>query len=165
MTHKELVARAEKWLMNTMGCGFCFTELTCNSYTGEIPDAIGWRGGYSFLVECKTTRADFQTDAKKIFRYEPKEGMGNYRYFMTPPNLISPDELPKRWGLLYARRTQTRIIKACMSDNIFQTDAVALREAPLLHSALRRVYLRGDLPKIYDSVWKQPPGGGEGGSL
>ena len=63
-THAELVKRAEHWLMKTVGCSFCLTELTTSA--GEIPDAIGWKNGRSILIECKATRADFLSDKKKV---------------------------------------------------------------------------------------------------
>ena len=154
MTHKELIARAEKWLMNTKGCSFCFTELTC--WAPEVPDAIGWKSCHSHLVECKTSRADFQSDAKKMVRQFPYLGMGVYRYYMTVHKLITPEELPRQWGLLYVYKNQVRMIKDPIS---FKVSDATVQEMPLLMSALRRVYLRGDLPKIYDSVWKTTPAG------
>ena len=80
MTHHELTLRAEKWLLNTKRCNFVLREFVCCSF--EIPDAIGWKYGGSYLVECKTSRLDFKADEKKIFRQRLELGMGNYRYYM-----------------------------------------------------------------------------------
>jgi hypothetical protein len=150
LTHKELVLRAERWLLNSRGCGFCLSELRVRKSLrkkAEIPDAIGWLYGISYLIECKTSRNDFLADGKKLFRQRPKKGMGNYRFYMTEPDLIAKDELPERWGLLYVYKTQVRmIVKAA---GFFSKD-IAWNERPLLCSALRRVHLRGDLKKIYD---------------
>jgi hypothetical protein len=99
-THSLLVKRAEHWLLNTVGCGFVLMELV--AALGEIPDAIGWKYSDSYLVECKATRSDFLSDGKKWFRRHPEYGMGNYRYYLCPPDLIKPKELPECWGLLYA---------------------------------------------------------------
>lgn len=149
MTHQELIKRAERWLLNTKGCGFCFTELTCSA--GEIPDAIGWKHSRSILVECKASRADFQSDKKKMFRQFPEYGMGVFRYYMTTPNLIIPSEIPNKWGLLYVYKKQVRIIK---KSRVFNVEKAAAREIQLMYSALRRLHLRGDLYKIYDSPWE-----------
>lgn len=147
LTHSELIARAERWLLNSRGCGFCLSELVSNNYSGEIPDCIGWRYGSSHLIECKTSHGDFFSDNRKLFRRDERRGMGNFRYYMTEPKLISKDELPERWGLLYVYRTQVRMI---IKPKRFNFDNIARNERPLLCSALRRVHLRGDLEKIYD---------------
>lgn len=107
MSHADLCAIAVKWLKraNSAGGPGCHVAVSeCRSgWTGEVPDAIGFRaaGSYddgSIVVECKTSRADFLADRKKAHRSEG--GCGNWRYFMAPEGLISPDELPERWGLL-----------------------------------------------------------------
>ncbi|MBB3017663.1 hypothetical protein FHR70_000703 [Microvirga lupini] len=96
-----------KWLKraNSAGGPGCHVAVSeCRSgWTGEVPDAIGFRaaGSYddgSVVVECKTSRADFLADRKKAHR--TTGGCGNWRYFMAPEGLISPDELPPGWGLL-----------------------------------------------------------------
>jgi hypothetical protein len=67
-----------------------------------MPDAIGWHGGWTFLVECKVTRADFNADAKKSFRVTPEHGVGDFRYYLTTgPDIISVDDIPEKWGLLH----------------------------------------------------------------
>lgn len=153
LTHAELVHRAERWLLNTMKCGFVLTELATRA--PETPDAIGWERGSSILVECKVSRADFMADQKKWFRTHPETGMGDRRYYMTPPNLIFEDELPANWGLLYAYPTVIRVIqKAARVEFISKKTALQppymVYERILLCSALRRVHFRGDLPKIYE---------------
>lgn len=148
MNHKELVYRAEKWLNSTIGCGFTLSELAYySSYTGETPDVIGWKYGDSYLIECKASRADYFSDSRKVFRNEWRSGMGNYRYYMVPANLISEDELRPRWGLLYVYPKMVRIIK---QPEFINKRFTSQRELPLLCSALRKVNLRGDLNKIYE---------------
>ncbi|WP_051294914.1 hypothetical protein [Maridesulfovibrio bastinii] len=143
-THTELTIRAERWLVNSVGCNFAFREL--GSFSSEIPDSIGWRDGWvSHLVECKTSRSDFLTDRKKWFRRRPEMGMGMYRYMLCPKDLIKPDEVPESWGLLYCL---PKIIKK-IKKPISQTRNINA-EMTLLTSALRRVHIRGDLQKIYD---------------
>jgi hypothetical protein len=147
MDHKEMVKRAEKWLLNTRRCGFVLTEFApwiCS----EIPDAIGWdnRKARSYLIECKTSRADFLGDAEKPFRKRPGRGIGNYRYYMIPNGLVKPDELPPKWGLLYVF---PKIVKLIADAQLYDDPKIAANKRPLLCSALRRVHLRGDLGKIY----------------
>jgi len=69
-----------------------------------MPDAIGFRAVSSetetVLVEVKVSRGDFLADARKPHR-EAGNGIGLFRYYMCPAGLISPDEVPERWGLLW----------------------------------------------------------------
>jgi len=105
--HSVLCKRAVKWL-RAKGCKVVLTEFTCQ---GEIPDAIGWRGTFdeSHLIECKTSRADFFADRRKSFRRYPEGGMGQFRYFMCPPGIIRAEDLPAKWGLLYAHQATVTI--------------------------------------------------------
>ncbi|HCT7937168.1 TPA: adenylosuccinate synthase [Pseudomonas aeruginosa] len=107
MTHADLCSIAVKWLKraNSAGGPGCHVAVSeCRSgWTGEVPDAIGFRAAGnlddgSVVVECKTSRSDFLADRKKAHRVNG--GCGNWRYFMAPEGIISPDELPERWGLL-----------------------------------------------------------------
>ena len=106
MTHNDLCLTAVKWLQraNSAGGPGCHVAISeCRSgWTGEIPDAIGFRAaGFddgSTVVECKTSRSDFLADRKKAHRISG--GLGNWRYFMAPAGLIRADELPAGWGLL-----------------------------------------------------------------
>ncbi len=107
MTHADLCSIAVKWLKraNSAGGPGCHVAVSeCRSgWSGEIPDAIGFRAAGSLddgsiVIECKTSRSDFLADRKKAHR--ANGGCGNWRYFMAPDGIISPDELPERWGLL-----------------------------------------------------------------
>lgn len=144
MTHAELVKRAERWLSQSMGCGFVLTELS--SLAREIPDAIGFKKSWSYLIECKASRSDFLADRHKGFRKAHEQGMGNYRFYMTPPGLIGVDELPDQWGLLEVHKTVVRTVRKATG---FLSYKVAFNDRRVLCSALRRVQIRGDLQKIY----------------
>lgn len=134
LTHADLVPRAIRWLKGTVRCGFVLYEVV--SVSREVPDAIGWKTFESYLVECKASRADFLKDKDKIFRKRPEYGMGDYRYYMTPPGLLAVDELPKNWGLLEVYPKQVRVVKhACRFDRV----RTALNERPLLHKALKEL--------------------------
>ena len=151
MTHKELVKRAERWLLNTAGCKFVLAELT--SRATETPDAIGWKEGRSILVECKTSRSDFLNDQRKLFRKNPRLGMGIFRFYLCPPGVIKPKELPEKWGLLYCHSDRVKkVVAPKKKPSAFRNPANLQAEIELLCSALRRVHVRGDLQKIYNSV-------------
>ncbi len=110
MTHDELVQRAARWLRKTIRCPVVVTELVTSNTSGEIPDALGWSYGRTFLVECKASRSDFLADARKPFRQVPTNGMGAHRYFLITPGLVSPDELPDGWGLLEPTPKKIRVL-------------------------------------------------------
>ena len=99
MTHGELVERAEKWLRNTFHCRVVMSEHVAYTRYGEIPDVIGWVNGKSILVECKTSRADFLRDKAKPFRDENALALGAWRFYLTPPGIITASEVPEGWGL------------------------------------------------------------------
>ncbi len=121
-THDELVRRACRWLRNSavtedgervyhVKCGVVLSELATSA--SEVPDAIGWYncGMCSILIEVKTSRGDFLSDAKKWFRRRPQQGMGNERYFLTPVGLLSVDDLPNDWGLLEVDGRKVNVIR------------------------------------------------------
>ena len=100
MTHKELVIRARRWLLNTERCSIVFAEPKA-SKCNESPDAIGWRhGDQSILVECKISVEDLYADKAKDFRKKFYKGMGCYRWIMAPKGVIKPELLLPHWGLL-----------------------------------------------------------------
>lgn len=87
-------------------CQFAIIEPACN---GENPDVFGVRHGYThdikvgtILLEAKTSRADFLGDKRKPHRVNPETGVGKWRYYICPEGLIKPEELPPKWGLIYA---------------------------------------------------------------
>lgn len=108
-THAELCKKAVSWLkrghtLGGCGCPNAFSEIPSGSNGGEIADAIGIKtadGTETIVVEVKTSRADFRADAKKVFRVNSEQGMGNYRYYLCPEGLIKESELPTKWGLIY----------------------------------------------------------------
>ena len=106
MTHQELVVVAAQWLRKTNA--IVVTEVATS---GEEPDAVGWHNGRSTLVECKATRSDFIADSKKFFRRDPDQGIGNFRYFLSNPGVISLDDLPPNWGLLIADKGKVRSLR------------------------------------------------------
>jgi hypothetical protein len=164
LTHSQLVVRAVEWLRHRYGCGIILSEQYCA--TGEVPDAIGWKGlCHSVLIECKAARADFLADSSKPFRLKPHEGLGCERFYLAPPGLIAPDEVPRHWGLLEATRKDVKlIVKASRHD---QRTAVGLmKEMNLLLASLRRVEVRIEPQTITEFLkWKNRLAEYNGGDL
>lgn len=135
-THSVLVERAARWLANSMRCSVVITEMACGV---EEPDAIGWNhGGGSILVECKTSKSDFNADKWKSGRRTPARfGMGNKRFYLVPRELLNHALLnkPEQWGVLvaYKNRVETK------AEAEWITDANKTREMGLLISSLRRL--------------------------
>jgi hypothetical protein len=151
MTHSQLVEKAVRWL-RSYRCGVVLSEQACVS--GEMPDAIGWkRACHSVLVECKVTRADFLADRAKPFRLKPEQGVGMERFYLTPPGLLRPEEVPAGWGLLELRgRGVERLHPAAKNLRT----AVGFRyEMNLLLASLYRVEVRIEPQSITDFLkWK-----------
>lgn len=155
MTHSELVGRAGKWLQNTRRCPIVATEISTTFGTGESPDAIGWKGPHdTTIVECKATRADFLRDKKKTFRRYWEMGIGQRRFYMTPPGLVKPGELPKGWGLLYCHPKK---VEVALEHKVPHYDPqVTYNESPILYSLVRRALLRGfDIDSPYSERKKE----------
>lgn len=133
MTHKELVERASNWLLKTKTCPVVLYEMEAGR---EIPDAMGWKGPRrSFLIECKRSVSDFKKDFDKPFRQDGK-GVGNFRYYFTPPKLLKVEEIPDRWGLLECHSYQVRVIKEPVFIHL--SDAAKNAETGMMWAALRR---------------------------
>jgi hypothetical protein len=108
MDHNALCERAAQWLRNTRRCRLVLREVV--SGCCEIPDAIGWNGGgWSTLIECKTSLADFRRDADKAHA-RADLGMGMHRFYMTEPDVIPLVEIPEGWGLLHVGRV-VRVVR------------------------------------------------------
>ena len=151
MTHAQLVEKAVRWL-RSYRCGVVLSEQACVS--GEMPDAIGWkRANHSVLVECKVTRADFLADRGKPFRQKPEQGVGCERFYLTPPALVKPEELPADWGLLELRRGRLEVLHPSAKN--LRTAAGLRYEMNLLLASLRRVEVRIEPQSITEFLkWK-----------
>ena len=145
MTHAELVNRAATWLQTTLKCSVVLAEMSCAS--DIIPDAIGWRTSsmWSILVECKMSRSDFRADFAKRIHTDPDNAPGQERWYLTPPGLIRPNEVPAGWFLAEAGDKGIRKIVA-PTYNDFQgrpprVHGRVVAEMPYLLSAMRRCTL------------------------
>jgi hypothetical protein len=106
--HEMLVKRGKSW-MKQQGFTVVATEITAVG-SRERSDVIGFRSSCSVIIEAKISRADFFADFKKLERQQPDVGLGNYRFYLCPMGLIQPEELPAKWGLLYADGTKIQEI-------------------------------------------------------
>lgn len=103
ITHSELVEKSEKWLRRN---GFPVTlneKIIAVTEHGEQPDVLGFNSRASILLEIKVSRNDFLSDAKKPFRTEPEKGVGDWRFYVCPEGIITVDDLPTGWGLIYLK--------------------------------------------------------------
>lgn len=127
--HDRLTHMAARWLRRN-GFGVVATELRCAG-AREEPDAIGFRGGASAIVEIKVSRSDFHADKAKPERQAG--GLGLYRFYLCPEGLIQPEELPERWGLVYAKGRRINVAvapKGNLWPALIRTLPEALRDAP-----------------------------------
>lgn len=150
--HAALIVASAKWL-EAKGHSVVITDMSHGD--GETPDAIGWKGKSSTLIECKASRSDFLHDREKPWRRDPERGMGCRRYFAAPEGLISPQELPGSWGLLELRKGKLKLIT---ESGHHKRGATA--ETSLLVSALRRVAHqapKGVSVRCYSIVSTSPP--------
>jgi hypothetical protein len=142
MNHTELVNRAEKWLKNTLHCRVVFTELVAYTLSGETPDAIGWVHQRSILVECKCSLSDFRADQKKRSRQLNMPALGSWRFYLTPPDLLSKNIIPFGWGLyeVYGKQVRYRYGEKYTNGGLppFQSDQDS--EKAMLLSALSRIH-------------------------
>jgi hypothetical protein len=98
--HDALTALGRRWL-HKQGFPIVATEIAAIGCR-ERADVIGFRSSCSAVIEVKVTRGDFLADARKPERESPGLGLGTYRFYLCPLGLIRPEEVPAKWGLLYA---------------------------------------------------------------
>lgn len=142
-SHHDLCVMAGRWLRR-QGCTVVLLEPQ-TMRTDEFPDAIGWKFcTVSWLVECKTSRADFFADAKKLHR-QTGMGMGQVRYYLAPRGMLQPGEMPAGWGLLEAHGSRVHVAQRAPNVGEWghleggRDDAILAREVPLLIAQLERL--------------------------
>ena len=112
--HRALCLIAGKWLrkpgkIHPNSCPWVAVELV--TACPENPDVFGWNYWTTVLIEVKVSRSDFLADAKKEFRQNPEQGLGEFRFYCCPDGLIGVDEVPENWGLLYEAGGVIRVMK------------------------------------------------------
>ena len=163
-THSELCDLAVRWLKRANsagghGCHVAVSEIA-SGWSGEIPDAIGFRVGApdsgSVVVEVKVSRQDFKADMQKPHRNGAVVGLGNWRYYMCPEGIIKKSDLPPKYGLLYVNSRghikpvlspfqQTNYFERVEHLNAFKMDSDHEREIFILTRLFSRV---GDEEKL-----------------
>lgn len=141
-THAELVQRAVRWLKGHHRCGIVYSEMATGVM--ETPDAIGWRTGFSRLVEVKVSRADFLRDKNKAAASYAEGGMGSQRWYLVPAGLIQASEVPQWCGLAYAHKRTVTVVKEAPEREKYNFRG----EMQMLGSALRRK----DLGSLFDTT-------------
>ncbi len=146
-----LVEAAIGWLRGQR-CGVVLSEQGCSS--GEMPDAIGWKGKcHSIVVECKVSRGDFLADASKPWRVKPEIALGCERYFLAARGLIKEADLPAGWGLLEHHDRKVSVVKK--SKRNLRQDEGFKNEMNLLLASLARVEIRIEPRRITEFLkWK-----------
>ncbi|MES2877486.1 MAG: hypothetical protein V4713_03620 [Pseudomonadota bacterium] len=97
--HDNLVALGAKWLKK-QGFAVIATEINAVG-SREQADVVAFRSTCSTIIEVKVSRADFLADTKKPERQIGATGLGVYRFYLCPKDMIKPNDLPLKWGLLY----------------------------------------------------------------
>lgn len=132
LSHAALIVRAVRWLRGTRCCSTVFSEVA--NVTSEIPDAIGWKGTRSIVIECKASRADFLRDRDKSHMRDGASGMGRERWYLTPPRMVDTDEVPDWCGLLYCGARSLSVVRQAPWREVYDNR----EEVALLVCALRR---------------------------
>lgn len=88
-------------------------RLDNRKYLYQIPNAFiyGWecdywactKDGVTKEFEIKTSRSDYFNDAKKD-KHQIDNG-ANYFYYVVPKDLVKPEEVDKKYGLIYVWET------------------------------------------------------------
>lgn len=104
--HYELCCKAATWIRQPMNnerwhspYQLSTVELVCTGK--ELADVYATNGEISCVIEVKTSHKDYEVDGCKYTRFKPDEGLGDFRYYLCPAGMISENELPPFWGLLY----------------------------------------------------------------
>lgn len=132
MTHDDLVLRGVAWLRRHHRCSRVFAEMVTGA--PETPDLIGWRLGFSMVVECKVSRSDMRRDSRKAHAHESR-GMGAFRWYLIPAGLHVRDLVPAHCGLAEVDGCRVRIIV----EAPYREQRDMGSEAQVLLSALRRM--------------------------
>lgn len=161
MTHNEMVKRISRWMKNTVDyrfkCSIVVSEL--HTSVGETPDVIGFRGSYSQVVECKTSRSDYLADKKKTcHRFD--NGMGDLYFYAIPEDdrFIKPEELTDKQGLLYVHPQFIKVVKIPAT----REHANKRAEVAFLSSVIRRlelstaVYVLTEEPGAVENIIEDP---------
>ena len=140
ISHSRLIELSANWLRHHKenaripNCTIIAQDL--KTIHTEIPDVIGWGQGQSVKIEVKISHNDFKVDRKKRYQ-RVSNGMGNYRMYCCPKNIIQGNELPANWGLLYYDFDKIKIVK--MPEYMNESQVNKKAETRMLISIIRRM--------------------------
>lgn len=93
-THEQLEHAGSRWLARVGFWWTCkYVAIEPGTPCKEHPDIIGFGYGYSHVIECKTTRADFLRDFHKPWRASGDKPMGARRWWLCEEGRITFDDL------------------------------------------------------------------------
>lgn len=144
MTHRELCELGAKYMYRNGTIPFNKPKyVVCElERIGECPDVFGFGFAYTQLLEIKVSRSDFLSDKKKEWRINPEIGLGQYRSYLCPENLIKENELPDNWGLFYINDNG----KISMIKKPERQISCSIAEVNLAASIMRRELIK---PQIF----------------
>lgn len=144
MTHRELCELGAKYMYRNGTILFNKPKyVVCElERIGECPDVFGFGFAYTQLLEIKVSRSDFLSDKKKEWRINPEIGLGQYRSYLCPENLIKENELPYNWGLFYLNENG----KISMIKKPERQISCSIAEVNLAASIMRRELIK---PQIF----------------
>lgn len=106
--HRALVDLGARYAKGTLKFSVVASEIRAYG-PDEEADVIAFRSHVSLLIEAKCSRSDFFADRRKPAR--SVGGLGTYRFYLCPAGLITIDDLPARWGLLWVEDGKVRMVK------------------------------------------------------
>lgn len=101
--HYNLCVEGAKWLKKSPFGGYKYIAVEIVCAAAESPDVWGTNGSQSTMIEIKVSRPDFLHDKKKFSRQNELHALGNFRYYLCPEGIITENDIPENWGLLYWR--------------------------------------------------------------
>jgi hypothetical protein len=150
--HSELCTMAAKWIRRDKGkitginspvkYDYAVVDLVTGNCQ-EIPDVFAWSSWASAMIEVKVSRSDFLAEkGNKPWRNNEFKGsgVGEYKYYCCPENLIKEDEIPPAWGLLYEINGNIVLIK-----DAERTPSNKSGEFAILLSIMRREGIKAQL--------------------
>lgn len=133
------------------GCGECcrhykYVAVELCTWGSENTDVWGL-GNFndSVIIEVKTSHSDFKADQKKWARSQQAEMLklqaGRFRWYLCPENIIKPEELPEKWGLLYWDGKRIRpIVPPSVFENTSRADMAILTSILSRENFPQKVY-------------------------
>lgn len=148
MIHDGLVQRGIKWLENNPNhqfrCSFVLAKY--EQFNEDMPDVMGFSYYHTIVIECRPLNPN--NKHRKM-----DWGLGDYRFYLCPPNVIKKSDIPEDWGLLYCHKNKITIEKEPVTN---KSKNIRLMEYPILYSIIMRAKVNGYMPDILKPVTHKP---------